>query len=348
MKRYQRQQILPQLGETGQQKLTQARVLVIGAGGLGCALLPYLVASGIGNIGIVDGDQIEESNLHRQILYSPEDLGKLKTEIAQVKLQLQNPDCNLTSIPEYLSGSNALALFNQYDLIVDATDRIAIRYLINDAALITGKPVVYGSIHRFEGQVSVFNYKDGPTYRCLFPKATAVPNCAEAGVLGTAVGLVGMLQAQEVMKILLETGTVLSGELLVYNCLTATQSKFQFTKKDWPHIDETYFCQTYLKDEKPTETFDNNLLKTGNLLDVREVYEQPRLAIENLIEIPLGELDSVQDNLSKESHYYVFCQSGKRALLAVNKLNELGFVNVVALHTGAAEIAESIITLQVK
>ncbi|MEC8884320.1 MAG: HesA/MoeB/ThiF family protein, partial [Bacteroidota bacterium] len=207
MNHYQRQIILPQVGEQGQQKIAEARVLVIGAGGLGCALLPYLAAAGVGHLGIIDGDRIEESNLHRQILYTPERLGAFKVEQAKQVLQKQQPHCTITSYTEYLSGTNALELFDQYNIIVDATDRIDVRYLINDAAVLTSKPVVYGSIHRFEGQVSVFNYNDGPTYRCLFPKAVEVPSCAEAGVLGTSVGIIGMLQAAEVMKIILQTGS---------------------------------------------------------------------------------------------------------------------------------------------
>ena len=153
MNHYQRQIILPQVGEQGQQKIAEARVLVIGAGGLGCALLPYLAAAGVGHLGIIDGDRIEESNLHRQILYTPEHLGAFKVEQAKQVLQKQQPQCTITSYPEYLSGKNALELFDQYNIIVDATDRIDVRYLINDAAVLTSKPVVYGSIHRFEGQV---------------------------------------------------------------------------------------------------------------------------------------------------------------------------------------------------
>ncbi|MGO4911127.1 ThiF family adenylyltransferase [Leeuwenhoekiella sp. W20_SRS_FM14] len=338
MSRYQRQIILPQIGESGQQRLANARVLVIGAGGLGCALLPYLTASGIGTLGIVDGDRIEESNLHRQILYTPDAVGKFKVDATQDFLNKQQPDAQINSYPEYLKGSNAVSLFKNYDIIVDATDRIDVRYLINDAAVLTGKPFVYGSIHRFEGQVSVFNYKNGPTYRCLFPKATEVPSCAEAGVLGTSVGVIGMLQAQEVIKMILEIGDVLSGELLINNTLTASQQKFQFKKNETIVITHTFYQETHLKPKIKTESFNREMLKSGVFIDVREWNEQPRLDIQNLKEIPLSELEEQSDELDKTGTYYLFCQSGKRAQLAAELLKNLGFLNSCAIEEGAEDL----------
>ena len=338
MSKYQRQIILPQIGRSGQQKLANASVLVIGAGGLGCALLPYLTASGIGTLGIVDDDRIEESNLHRQILYTPDAVGKFKVDAAKAFLKKQQPDAQIITYSEYLNGSNAVSLFKNYDIIVDATDRIDVRYLINDAAVLSGKPFVYGSIHRFEGQVSVFNYKNGPTYRCLFPKATEVPSCAEAGVLGTSVGVIGMLQAQEVMKMILEIGDVLSGELLIYNTLTASQQKFQFTKNETISITHLFYQETHQKPKIKTESFNSEMLKSGVFVDVRELNEQPRLDIQNLKEIPLSELEKQSEELDKTGKYYLFCQSGKRAQLAAELLKNMGFVNSCAIKEGAEDL----------
>src|SRR5690606_12961394 len=219
--RYNRQTILPQVGNAGQEKLSAAKVLVVGAGGLGCAVLPYLVSAGVGTIGIIDHDVVEESNLQRQVLYKESSVGKSKVEEAKKYLNGLNSSINIQTYNTKLDAGNAIDLFHNYDIIVDATDTIGLRYLINDASIITGKPFVYGSVFKFEGQVSVFNYKNGPTYRCLYPnKDTIVQNCTEAGVMGVVVGTTGMLQANEAMKMILGIGEILSGELLIYNNLT--------------------------------------------------------------------------------------------------------------------------------
>ncbi|MEO8535696.1 MAG: HesA/MoeB/ThiF family protein, partial [Flavobacterium sp.] len=222
--RYNRQIILPEIGENGQDKLAKAKVLVVGAGGLGAAVLPYLAAAGVGEIGIVDDDVLELSNLHRQVIYKSSAVGKHKVEEAKLMISELNPLVKVTAIAEKLSGKNAISLFEKYDIIVDATDNIAIKYLINDACIVTNKPMVYGSIFRFEGQVSVFNYQNGPSYRCLFPDENSqTANCNEAGVIGISVGIIGMLQASEVLKMILEIGEVLSGKILVYNILNNEQ-----------------------------------------------------------------------------------------------------------------------------
>ena len=342
MKRYQRQIILPQVGEKGQQKLAEARVLVIGAGGLGCALLPYLAASGIGCIGIVDGDRVAESNLHRQILYTPNSVGQFKAHEAKAFLNKQNPDTQIDSHTYFLEGQNALDLFRNYDLIVDATDRIAVRYLINDAAVLTGKPVVYASIHRFEGQISVFNFKNGPTYRCLFPKAVSAPSCAEAGVLGTAVGLIGMLQAQEVLKVILEIGEILSGTLLVYDTLHSRQHTFSFAKKETPVITAAFYRKTHLNSNMESRPFQFEYLENRILIDVRELDEKPRLIHERILEIPLSTLDQKIADLDKNEAYSVFCQSGKRAIAVASQLKNSGFNQVIALQEGAEKLSEKL------
>ena len=203
--RYNRQMILPEIGENGQEKLHQAKVLIIGVGGLGAAILPYLVASGVGEIGIVDDDVIAVSNLQRQVIYKTESVGKSKVLEAKDMALALNPNVKINAVQEKLNAKNALQLFECYDIIVDATDNLKTKYLINDACCVLNKPFVYGSVFRFEGQVSVFNYKNGPTYHCLFPEQESqVLNCNDAGVLGISVGIIGLWQANEVLKIILQ------------------------------------------------------------------------------------------------------------------------------------------------
>ena len=223
MERYSRHIALNEIGVRGQEKISKAKVLVVGAGGLGCPVLQYLAAAGIGTLGIVDFDVVEESNLQRQILYGTSTTGENKALAAKKKLEDLNPTISIDAIPEKLAYSNVVSLFNQYDIIVDGSDNFETRYLINDAALITNRPVVFGAIFKFEGQLSVFNYNNGPTYRCLFPVPPTkenIPNCSEVGVLGVLPGIVGSMQANEVLKIVLGIGEVLSGKLCCYNSKT--------------------------------------------------------------------------------------------------------------------------------
>lgn len=217
-RRYQKQIMLPEIGETGQQKLKQAKVLVVGAGGLGCPVLQYLAAAGVGTIGIVDNDLVKESNLQRQILYGRNDLGKLKAIVARQRLTELNDIPQYNVLNTYLRSENALNIMKDYDIVVDATDNFSSRYLINDACVILGKPLVYGAIYKFEGQVSVFNFKGGPTLRCLYPTTNdekAVPDAASIGVIGVLPGIIGSLQANEVLKVILRKGEVISGKLLI-------------------------------------------------------------------------------------------------------------------------------------
>ncbi len=235
--RYSRHLLLTEIGVSGQEKIKSARVLVIGAGGLGCPALLYLTAMGIGEIGIIDFDKVEESNLQRQILYSVDDIGKSKTEAAVSKLSKQNPFVKFTSYPVRLTNQNALELISGYTIVIDGTDNFATRYLVNDACVLMNKPLVYGSIYKFEGQVSVLNYKDdsgkpGPTYRCLFPTpppSGSVPNCSEIGVLGVLPGIIGTLQATEAIKIITGIGKPLSGKLLLFDAL---EMNFQIIEID--------------------------------------------------------------------------------------------------------------------
>jgi adenylyltransferase/sulfurtransferase len=332
MDRYFRQITLPQVGNVGQEKLLKSKVLVIGAGGLGCAVLPYLVAAGIGEIGIVDGDRIEESNLHRQVLYASDKVGNGKAkESASILLQ-NNPHIQIRVFEEYLTQKNAVEIISGYDLIIDATDNFFVRYTINDTCVALDKPFIYGSIYQFQGQVSVFNYKDGPTYRDIFPeKDQKVPNCEEAGVMGTTVGLIGMIQANEAIKIILEIGEVLSGKLLLYDLLRNEQQVFEFSKVEAPQKTEIEPDFEFFSAEEVLE-------KQMMLLDVREIGEEPEIKLENYIQIPLSRLEKDLEKLDPKQSILVFCQSGMRARKATILLFEKGFQNLSLMSGGAKDL----------
>lgn len=243
--RYNRQLILDQIGMEGQLELKNAKVLVVGAGGLGCPALQYLTAAGVGTIGIIDFDLVDLSNLHRQILFNHEDIAKNKATCAAEKLHILNPEINLISYPIQLEETNAKKIIAGYDIVLDGSDNFTTRYLVNDTCLLLHKPMVYGAIYKFEGQVSVFNYNNGPTYRCLFPENDATaPNCSEVGVLGVLPGVIGMYQATEAIKIILGIGQVLSGTLLQMNLLTHETIQLRIHKKQ---INKTNQPQTQHK-----------------------------------------------------------------------------------------------------
>lgn len=226
---YSRQLLVDEIGIAGQLKLKQAKVLVVGAGGLGCPLLQYITAAGVGSIGIVDGDFVDISNLHRQILYDFNSIGKNKAIESKNKLKTLNPFIDIEAFPLSLESENAIEIIQNYDIIVDCSDNYATRFLVNDAGVLLQKIVVYGSIYRFEGQVSVFNLQNGPTYRCLFPELPteeSTTNCSLSGVIGVLPGIIGVLQANEVIKLITGIGDVLSGKLLVYNALNNTTDSF--------------------------------------------------------------------------------------------------------------------------
>ncbi|PIF30539.1 adenylyltransferase/sulfurtransferase [Flavobacterium sp. 9] len=340
--RYNRQIILPEIGEIGQQKLTKAKVLIIGAGGLGSAILPYLAAAGVGEIGIVDDDVIEISNLHRQVIYKSSAVGKYKADEAKLMVSELNPLVKVHAIPERLSAKNAVSLFENYDIIVDATDNIAIKYLINDACIITNKPMVYGSIFRFQGQVSVFNYQNGPTYRCLYPdENTQSASCEDAGVIGISVGIIGMLQSNEVIKMILEIGEVLRGKILVYNILNNDQQKYDFEKNTDIVINKEVFDEKYNEAKNQVEEISvNEILKEIDnvevlFLDVRNEDEVPKINFKNVIQIPLLNLENEIEKLDKNQTIYVFCQSGIRSKIAVELLQKHQFKNTKSIIGGA-------------
>lgn len=232
MNRYDRHIKLEEVGESGQQKLTAAKVLVVGAGGLGCPALQYLAAAGVGTIGIVDADFVNESNLQRQVLYRTSDVGKPKAECAAYRLKAMNPQINIKPIVDFVTPKNAIQNVENFDIVVDGTDQIHTRYLLDDTCVLLNKPLVYGAIHKFEGQVSVFNYQSGPTYRDLFPtppKLGSVPTCSEVGVLGVLPGLIGTAQANEVLKIIIGYGEILAGKLWLFSAKTNESQKIEFT-----------------------------------------------------------------------------------------------------------------------
>jgi molybdopterin/thiamine biosynthesis adenylyltransferase/rhodanese-related sulfurtransferase len=345
--RYSRQMILPEIGETGQQKLQDARVLVIGAGGLGCPVLQNLAAAGVGNIGIVDGDVVDESNLHRQLLYTLKDCGKSKAETAKKAVLELNREINVMVFPEFFTVQNATRIIQDYQIIVDCTDAIAVRYLINDVAVTKRIPVVYASIHKFEGQVSVFNYKNGPSYRCLFPEQESlnvVPNCVESGVLGILPNTLGTFQATEVLKIILGIGTVLSGKLLIYDALHFQTQIIDFAKNpkaiEKGFINGSLLLNSKKKVEDLTpEAFLEKCKQSGIVvIDVRELEETPEFKGNNVIRIPLSMLEDYSKKLDKNQEIVLFCQTGQRSQTALNYLQKSGFVGVFHLGRGINQV----------
>lgn len=350
--RYSRHLLLSDIGIEGQKKLKNAKVLVIGAGGLGCPVLQYLAAAGVGTIGVIDMDVVEESNLQRQILYGVSDIGQKKALAAQKRLMGLNPMITVEAYPYALTTSNALKLIDAYDLVIDGTDNFATRYLVNDACVIMDKPLVYGSIFKFEGQVAVFNYQKGPSYRCLFPEPpqpNEVPNCSQVGVLGVLPGLIGCMQANEALKIILNLGAVLSGKLLVYNALGAQsmvlsveakplvidQTKAQ--KENFEQIDYPAFCGIRSAAdvvEISAEELAENLEKYI-LVDVREIWEQPRYAALKGMDIPLPRLLTSVHQIPKDKPVVVLCAKGIRSKIAIQQLQEkFGYTNLKNLTGG--------------
>ncbi|MGM8363167.1 molybdopterin-synthase adenylyltransferase MoeB [Flavobacterium sp. ARAG 55.4] len=342
--RYNRQIILPEVGEKGQEKLNQAKVLIIGAGGLGAAILPYLAAAGIGEIGIIDDDTIDISNLQRQVIYKSTAIGKSKVLEAKAMAESLNPSIQINAITDTLNAKNAISLFEYYDIMVDATDNLHTKYLINDACVVTNKPFVYGSVYKFQGQVSVFNYQNGPTYRCLFPNEAAhSQNCVDAGVMGISVGIIGMFQANEVLKMVLETGKVLSGELLIYNMLNNDQQKFDLNRTEVSSISRLDFEKKYdsvleISAKEALEQIDNPDVV---FLDVRNETELPKMSWDS-IQIPLSDLENNLEKLDLNKTILVYCQSGIRSKAAVELLKKYAFPKVQSIAGGALKLQEAI------
>ncbi len=322
---YLRQLTLPELGSAGQQRLKDARVLVIGAGGLGCPVLTYLAAAGVGTLGVVDFDRVEISNLHRQVLFTIEDAGRNKAEAAVERLEILNPHIQIVAHPQGLTKENALSIVKDYQVVVDGSDNFPTRYLVNDACVLLDKPLVFGSIYKFEGQVSVFNYQGGPTYRCLYPTPPAegeVPNCAEIGVIGVLPGIIGSLQAMETVKLIAGLGEVLSGNLLVYDALRTTFHKYQFAARpESRHITalqndygETCAIPTAGLEEIDYEELELVMqeLVPPLLVDVREPHEYLQFNLGG-VNWPLNTIAQHIPELLARTSVVLCCQSGVRS-----------------------------------
>jgi sulfur-carrier protein adenylyltransferase/sulfurtransferase len=373
IKRYSRHLIMPEVGVKGQEKLGAASVLCIGAGGLGSPLALYLAAAGVGHLGILDFDVVDFSNLQRQIIHGEDTIGELKVDSAKDRILKLNSDIKVTTYNEMLTSENAMEIIKDYDIVVDGTDNFATRYLVNDACVLLGKPNVYGSIFRFEGQVSVFDAKRGPCYRCLYPEPPPpglVPSCAEGGVLGILPGIIGTLQAAETVKLIIEQGTPLIGRLLFLDVLEMQPREMKLRKDpDCPIcgenatikelIDYEEFCgigRGELGQEETTKREDSaedemeitvedfkEIKDNGNnvvVLDVREYHEYDIANIEDSVLIPLGELPDRLDELNESDEIIVHCHHGSRSMRATQFLKDQGFKNVKNLAGGIDAWAE--------
>jgi adenylyltransferase/sulfurtransferase len=341
--RYHRQVILPEFGEEAQHKLLEAKVLVIGAGGLGCPALQYLAAAGVGTIGIVDDDVVALNNLHRQVLYSVNDIGLSKAERAKNVLQQLNPGIKIAACHERLTTQNALSLIEEFEIILDGTDNFSTRYMINDACVLLNRTLVYGAISQFEGQVSIFNLQplkgsnEAVNYRDLFPdppKDGEVLNCAEAGVLGVLPGIIGIMMANETIKLITGIGEPLVNQLLTYNALNnqvyilnlsarkETRSLIPKNENEFLKTDYEWLCAAPAQQSEIGSEAFNNMIANGDVdvVDVRELHETPAVNEFDHIRIPLAQL---ADNSSvfRSGNVIAFCQSGKRSLQAAKILS---------------------------
>ena len=358
--RYSRHLLIPEVGVEGQKRLLASSVLIVGTGGLGSPVALYLAAAGVGRIGLVDFDTVDASNLQRQIIHGTGTVGELKVESAKARLHDLNPDTQIDTYNEPFTSENAMRIAKDYDILIDGTDNFPTRYLMNDLGVFLGKPVVYGSIYRFDGQASVFYAKEGPCYRCLFPEPPPpglVPSCAEGGVLGVLPGTIGTIQATEAIKLLLGIGSSLVGKLLLYNALDMT---FEYVKlKKNPNckvcgehpevtelIDYNAFCGvpgiTHEEDSAgvewditPAELAAK--LEQGEkirLIDVREPHEVAISSLPGEELIPLGQLASRLPELNSAEAMVVFCKTGSRSMRALELLNSAGFKKVKNLKGG--------------
>jgi sulfur-carrier protein adenylyltransferase/sulfurtransferase len=366
IQRYSRHLIMPEVGLDGQLKLKRARVLMIGTGGLGAPLGLYLAAAGVGHLGLVDFDVVDSSNLQRQVTFTTNDVGKPKSEAAKARLSALNPAIEIQAYETRLTSDNALELFRDYDIIVDGTDNFPTRFLVNDACILLGKPNVYGSIFRFEGQATVFGYPDGPCYRCLYPEPPPpglVPSCAEGGVLGVLPGIVGSIQAMETIKLILGAGDPLVGRLLLFDALAMRFRELKLKKNpDCPMcgknrsitklIDYEEFCG--IRGEEAPVMTDGIAEITARelkmrqdrgdklfILDVREPHEYQICNLNGKL-IPLGELPRRVNELDSSLEMVVHCRSGKRSADAIHFLQTAGFKKLWNLKGGVLAWADEV------
>lgn len=359
--RYSRHFNLPTFGMTQQTKLKQARVLFIGAGGLGSPGLYYLAAAGVGHIGIIDGDKVDLSNLQRQILYSIDDIGKNKAQCAQQRLLQLNPDIHIEAYPIRLNVDNAFEIIKDYDVVIEGSDNYPTRYLVNDVCFFLKKPLVFASIFQFEGQCSVFeNNGEGPCYRCLYgapPPAGLIPDCAEGGVLGILPGMLGTLQATEALKLITGMGKTLSGRLLLYHALKMEYRELPVhanpacllcgLKMPFDQLPRYQFqaCSTGIQEDEITalqlkEKINNH--KPFLLLDVREPYEHQLGYIQDAVLIPLAQLPQQCEQFRKQQDIVVYCKKGGRSRKAMTFLKSAGFLHVVSLKGGIEAWAQDV------
>jgi len=356
--RYSRHLIMPEVGMEGQLKLKDAKVLCIGAGGLGSPLGLYLAAAGVGRLGMVDFDVVDFTNLQRQILHGTSDVGRSKLDSAAATLQEINPNVELVRHETRLTSANALGIFADYDVVADGTDNFATRYLVNDACVLTGRPNVYGSIFRFEGQASVFATREGPCYRCLYPEPPPpglVPSCAEGGVLGVLPGIVGAIQALETIKLIIGKGEPLIGRLLLFDALGLKFRELKLRKNpDCPAcgvhptidhlIDYDEFCgirgqevNTVSQVPEITPVELKHMMDEGRdfrLVDVREPHEFDICRIPGSVLIPLGDVPARMNELDSAQEIVVHCRSGARSARAVEFLRQAGFARIHNLKGG--------------
>ncbi|MEQ9439744.1 MAG: molybdopterin-synthase adenylyltransferase MoeB [Cyclobacteriaceae bacterium] len=369
LERYSRHLIIPEFNIEGQRKLKAAKVLVVGTGGLGAPLLSYLVAAGVGNIGIVDFDTVDDSNLQRQILFTVDDVGRPKVEAAAERLRKQNPYVNIKTYNMALTSANALDIIQDYDVVADGTDNFPTRYLVNDACVLLNKVNVYASIFRFEGQASVFNYTDqdgktGPNYRDLFPSPPPpglVPSCAEGGVIGVLPGILGSLQANEVIKVITGVGDTLSNRLFLFDALTFETRTLKIHRDpanplngenptQTELIDYDQFCGIPAQDEKAQvkELSVQDLYtliqdkKDFQLVDVREPYEYDIANLGGEL-IPLNQVEEQVSKIASDKQVVIHCRSGKRSGQAIEQLEKkYGFTNLYNLKGGILAWADEI------
>ena len=345
--RYARHLILPEIGEEGQLRLKRGSVLIVGAGGLGSPSSIYLAAAGVGRIGLVDFDRVDASNLHRQVLYGTSDVGTPKLDAASARLSDLNPDISIETHDCALTSDNALDLLRGYDVILDGTDNFATRYLVNDACVLLGKPNVYGSIFRFDGQASVFFAQEGPCYRCLYPEPPPpdlVPSCAEGGVLGVLPGVVGTIQATEAIKLIAGVGETLVGRLLVFDALRMSFRQMRLRKDpdcaicgEHPTIAQLIDYEQFCNPASAIEVTAAQLATLdAALIDVREPHEFAGGAIDGATLIPLGALPSRLGEIPRDRDVVVYCQMGGRSARALEILRGAGFSRARHLRGGYA------------
>jgi len=367
LQRYSRHLTLPDVGAAGQRKLKAACVLLVGAGGLGSPLGLYLAAAGVGRLGIIDDDVVDETNLQRQVIHGSGAVGKLKVESAAQRIADLNPHVEVVTYPFRFDAAQGLALVADYDIVVDGSDNFPTRFLVNDACVLAGKPNVYGSVYRFEGQASVFDTRRGPCYRCVFPQPPppgAVPSCAEGGVLGVLPGIIGLIQATETIKLIIGSGEPLIGKLLLFDALQMRFATLAIAKDDACPMCGTHPSITQLREEDAQCDTTPEISARGSdpdfeitpqalrakldrgepieLLDVREPVEREIAKLANTIEIRVDDLEEHLDELPRDKEIVVYCRTGVRSARAVQLLRVSGFVRARNLAGGINAWSENV------